>query len=176
MGVLVACNATGQDAPKGLPSLTIKQAGNAPVACLPLTNEPLPLLGAAVGPLDGEWPPDEWAMVRQPNAKPHVLRPGECLSYGMTLTGYRQEGGGHPLMPGATYQFIVRSGDKPSRWDDGLFLGVFCIEQQDDGSRLILPYVLHDDGTASYPRCGRYIGWKAAPNSFIPPDYPADQR
>ncbi|ULU25264.1 hypothetical protein [Dyella terrae] len=173
--VVIARNAAGQDAPKGLPSLTIKQADNVPAACLPIHNEALPLLGAAVGPLDGEWPPEEWAIVRQPSGKAFILKPGECITYGATLNGYRQEGGGHPLVAGATYEFIVRSGDKPSRWDEGLFLSVFCIEQQADGSRRILPYVLHDDGTATYPRCGRYIGWKAAPNSFIPSDYPASR-
>ena len=165
--------AYGQDAPIGPPTLAIKDIGGQPAACLPAGEPPLEMLGVTVATLDGDWPPDEWAMVLQDGAKPIVLKAGECVSYRQALPGYKQEGADKPLKVGETYGFAIRRTNSLAHWAEGLHLGVFCIEQQPGGPRRYLAYVQHEDGSGSYPPCGRYIGWKPAADGIVPPGYPA---
>lgn len=128
-----------------------------------------------VATLGGDWPPDEWAIVLQDKAKPVVLKAGECVTYRQTLPGYKQMGRDRPLRTGETYGFAVSSRTKRAThldWAEGLYLGVFCVDQQPGRPRRYLPYVQHDDGSADYPSCGKYIGWEPGAGGIIPPGYP----
>jgi hypothetical protein len=168
--------ALAQDAPIGLPTLIIKDVKGLPAACLPSGEAPVEMQGVGVGTLEGDWPSKEWAIVLQDHAKPIVLKAGECVTYRQTLPGYKQVGADQPLEVGETYAFSIVRTNSSLHWTDRLHLGVFCIDQQPGGSRRYLPYVQHDDGSAAYPSCGRYIGWKPAADGIVPSGYPSTTR
>lgn len=165
--------AFGQMAPIGLPTLNLKDIGGNPAACLPAGEGPVSMQGAMVGAMDSDFPPNEWAIVLQDTVLPAVLKPGECVTYRQTLKGYAQKGLDKPLKSGETYMFTILNTDSEGHWATRLHVAVFCIEQRPDGSRKFLSYVPHEDGSGTYPACGKYIGWKPAPDGIIPPGYKA---
>ncbi|WP_039732541.1 hypothetical protein [Dyella japonica] len=155
------------------PPLKLEQRGADLLACLPSDAEPMPLDAAAVSQISGTWPPKEWAIVKSPKAQPVTLKAGDCVHYNRPLKGYRQIGGGQPLRPGETYGFLLQRVGDTGNSMTGRYVGVFCVEQLPGGERNFLPYIEHDDGTTTYPRCGTYIGSPPAADGINPPGRPS---
>ncbi|WP_144240761.1 hypothetical protein [Dyella japonica] len=160
----------------GLTPLAIRQVGKAPVACLAPDDEPFTLAAVAVVGLDDIWPPRPWALTLRDGAMPITVKPGKCVSYRANLVGYKQVGGDRHLEIGETYAFTMRRTGEDQDPGHALRVGLFCIEQSAGKARQFLPYNFHADGSVTYPRCGKYVGRKAAPDGVIPHDYPAPLR
>jgi|GEM_PF-3056751 len=124
-----------------------------------------------VATLDGDWPPEQWGIKLNAGHLPMTLKPGQCVRYHQSLPGYAQEGRDLPLKDGETYGFAMRRMHSEGHWADGLYLSVFCLERGADGKRHVRPYIQHEDESTTYPTCGRYIGWKPAPDGIMPPGY-----
>jgi hypothetical protein len=149
----------------------IRQVHNVVSGCLPSGERSITLQTAAVASIDAGWPPPEWAIELISDAKPMILRAGECISFGSLPQGYKQIGGMQPLEVGHTYGFALLRGN-PRKEGDRRYLGIFCIQRQPNGRLAYLPYIDHPDGTITYPPCGRYMGGPPAPDGVVPKDSP----
>lgn len=75
-----------------------------------------------------------WQIELQPNAIPVVLKPGDCLAYGESLSGYWEGGSPKELLPGVFYYFrLNRLVESPSQTSTLFYDAVFCPAIRDRG-------------------------------------------
>lgn len=172
-GILGANHADGMSTAP-LP-LVIRQIDHLPAACIPVSDTKSMTLKFA-----GVWEdshgqsefPSQWGIEWVPGAKPLLLRAGQCVVFGQAIDGYRLVGDMHPLKAGRTYNFSLRELNKANDWSGMRYSGMFCVQENTDGTLSYLPYVTHKDGTVTYPACGRYIGSPPAADGIVPPGMP----
>ena len=170
---LFACHASATSI--GTKDLQIKQIGSRLMACLPEDHDESIALNSAYVVEDDNGPrkfTHQWAIELTPGAKPLVLRPGQCIGFNEAIDGYKRNGDVHDLEPGKTYDFGIRRNDRLDEWVVTRYVGMFCVQENRDGSRSYLPYINHPGGYATYPVCGRYIGRAPSPDGIVPPDMP----
>lgn len=163
--------AAAQEAGPQIPSLVLRQDGEQLLGCLPKDASAMNVEGAIVVAFNGDWPPDEWALVHVPGANVLRLEAGECVTYNRDIPGYKQVGAGKPLLAGKTYSFAVRDNSRATYWAQGLRMTYFCRDDSASGVRFF-PFIDHDDGTTTYPSCGSYIGRPPAPDGIVPSGTP----
>lgn len=173
---LTTCIALNAQATSLAPGkINIKQINNLPAACLPEDEgKGVELRTAFVEeiPRTNNGQPYQWEINLAADSKPFVLAPGQCITFGQAIGGYKQDANPLPFVPGRSYEFGLRSNHQEGGWDGRLYAALFCVQKNTDGSVSYLPYIERAGGYATYPVCGRYIGRLPAPDGAIPPDMP----
>jgi hypothetical protein len=161
---------------EGVKQLSVREIAGAPAGCLPENEgKSIKLERVLVGDDYAENAESQylWAIELIPGAKPLTLRPGECVAFGKPIEGYRQVRELRPLEEGKTYGFAFHElDDQIKDFVDKTYLGYFCVQRATNGRLTYLPYVEHQDGTITYPTCGRYIGGAPAKDGIVPKDVP----
>jgi hypothetical protein len=95
-----------------------------------------------------------WKINLEQGSAPIEVSPGGCITYGSTLSGYRQLIAAKLLTPGNTYyarmNLLVAD---PARRSILFYDAVFCVEKLPDWKILYLQYVYERDGAVVKPVC-----------------------
>lgn len=152
--------------------IDIREIGGNPAACLPSTHgAPFQLQSAYLveSQQTGE-EANQWALDLEPNGKPAMLRPGDCVVFGTSITGYSEKRGIKQLEEGKTYTFVLQRGGQFKRWWNPNYIGSFCVNRLPNQQMAYPQYIHHPDGTTTYPPCARrQIGGPPAPDGISPP-------
>lgn len=152
--------------------LDIKQISDAPAACLPKDGQRILLQSAyTMENTPQTKSTHRWKIEHVNDSKAKTLHPGECVIFGKPIDGYQQSDT-LKLEDGKTYVFVLERGDRQHAFSSSKYVGAFCVSRTPTGERAYLPYLYHQDGTVTYPSCGRYIGHPPAADGIVPPDMP----
>ncbi|MBD9677930.1 hypothetical protein IB274_14550 [Pseudomonas sp. PDM18] len=94
-----------------------------------------------------------WSVEINKISTPVVLKPGDCLGYGVALSGYKIINSSRPLENGVTYYFrLNRRVSNPQRTSVTFYDATFCSAIQ--GGELRYPqYLYQKNGGVIKPRC-----------------------
>ncbi|MCY1404107.1 hypothetical protein D3C76_479710 [compost metagenome] len=97
---------------------------------------------------------ESWALELKLNAKPLVLKPGDCIIYGLIPNGYeypkyKQKVKNLSFKENRTYSFQI---NHAYRLTD-VYKAIFCTSQTEDGPLVYIQYTRSPDGREVIPFC-----------------------
>jgi hypothetical protein len=100
-----------------------------------------------------------WRIELEPDGSPMLLKPGDCVFYGVKPSGYQQSVAAKPLKVGDTYYARINiTVANPSRQSTLFYDAVFCVAGQRDGSFTYPQYQYEQSGKTIKPACGKRPG------------------
>lgn len=95
-----------------------------------------------------------WRIELEPDGSPMLLKPGDCVLYGVKPSGYQQPVVAEPLKVGDTYYARINIAvANPDRQSILFYSAVFCVVRQWDGSFVYPQYQYEQSGKTFKPSC-----------------------